>query len=625
VQLVARSTSDYVDVGQIARHFNGGGHARASAALVNDGKRDQIYDQLIGILPKYVRPIAKVAEIMSREPQLLPPDTTAQEAAEQMQRYGYEGYPIVENDRVVGLLTRTQVDRALGHKMNLAVDQLMKAGDVVIQADASVEDLQKLMTETGWGQIPVVDPETGKIIGIVTRTDLLKTLEPRKTSSGPQSVSARLENAFPRMHLELLKMVAACADQQQAALYIVGGFVRDLLLERPSLDYDLVVEGDAIQLGKTLAGKYGGRLVTHGRFGTAKWQLQDARGKLQELFGGEDGSLPETLDLVSARREFYSRPTALPTVEPGGIKLDLHRRDFTINTMALRLDGKYYGDLYDYWGGLADLRKGLVRILHSLSFVDDPTRILRAVRFEKRFDFKIEERTLELLKAALPLLDRVSGDRLRHELDSIFAEEKCIAMLSRLFALNILPAVYSEVSWDAKVEGWMRLLPGLTGNDEWAISPSDLGGYSLETSLGYIFLFGRMNQKQIADINKRLKLPGSIAKTILSFASLRAEIDSLADAPPSTVFVRLQDIPKITLFAVYLTAENDKSRALLYTFITAWAKIKPTIDGHDLRARGLSPGPEYSKILERLRAAWLDEEISSPEEENALLEKLIHG
>ena len=200
----------------------------------------------------------------------------------------------------------------------------------------------------------------------------------------------------------------------------MGGFVRDLLVERPSIDFDVVVEGDAISLGKAVSKKYGGRVATHQRFGTAKWQIADIRDRLAEKLGNEYGQkvdaceFPDTLDLVSARREFYTHPTALPTVERGSIKLDLHRRDFTINTLAMRLDGNHYGELHDYWGGLADLHTGLVRVLHSLSFVDDPTRILRAIRFEQRFGYKIGDRTLELLTAALPLLDRVSGDRLRH-------------------------------------------------------------------------------------------------------------------------------------------------------------------------------------------------------------------
>ena len=198
-------------------------------------------------------------------------------------------------------------------------------------------------------------------------------------------------------------------------LYAVGGFVRDLLLAQPNFDLDLVVEGDAIRLAQELVAATGGRLRSHRRFGTAKWILP------AEL-AGENGQLPDSLDFVTARTEFYEHPTALPTVERSSIKQDLHRRDFTINTLAVRLTPDRWGELLDFYGGREDLEDGVIRVLHSLSFVEDPTRILRAARFEQRFDFEIEPRTEELIGDALDLLDRVSAERVRHELELILAE-----------------------------------------------------------------------------------------------------------------------------------------------------------------------------------------------------------
>ncbi len=163
-------------------------------------------------------------------------------------------------------------------------------------------------------------------------------------------------SALPAARLALLKTVASQAHELHQAAYIVGGFVRDLLLDRPSQDFDVVVEGDAISLGQALSQRFGGRIVAHGRFGTAKWWIANQRDALAaSLDNGlllDARDLPESLDLISARTEFYEYPTALPTVERCSIKLDLHRRDFTINTMAVRLDGRHYGELYDYWGGL---------------------------------------------------------------------------------------------------------------------------------------------------------------------------------------------------------------------------------------------------------------------------------
>ncbi|HSF82797.1 MAG TPA: CBS domain-containing protein, partial [Anaerolineales bacterium] len=428
VQMIARSMSDSIDVGEITTLFGGGGHERAAASLIKDRELTDIKQELIKILPDMVRPVITVAQIMSREPQMLSADTPVNEALLRMQRFGYEGFPVVKDGKLVGLLTRRAVDRAIAHKLNLTAYSLMEAGEHIVYSEDSIERLQNVMTETGWGQIPVVNPNTGEIIGIVTRTDLLKTLTPQPRILLQRNLSERLEKVLPEGQLALLREAASAAFDQQAALFIVGGFVRDLLLDRPSLDFDLVVEGDAIKLARTLANKHGGRVTSHSRFGTAKWHLPEIwLSKLSHLVKtasrNNASDQLKSLDLVSARTEFYTYPTALPTVQRGSIKLDLHRRDFTINTLALRLDGNHYGELHDYWGGLTDLRQGLVRVLHSLSFVDDPTRILRAVRFEQRFDFSIEERTLQLMDEAVSLLDRVSGDRIRHELDHILIEE----------------------------------------------------------------------------------------------------------------------------------------------------------------------------------------------------------
>lgn len=630
VQLIARATTEYVDVAQLAAHFGGGGHPRAAAARIKGRPLAEVYDKLIETLPQYVHPAITVAEIMSHGPQLLEPNTPVAKAAEHMQRYGYEGYPVVEGGKVIGLLTRGAVDRAIAHKLNLKAADLMKAGEVVIHPHDSVETLQTLMTDTGWGQVPVVDPQAGHIIGIVTRTDLLKTLTPQIVRGARQNLADRLEAALPAARLALLKAVAQAARAQGAAFYIVGGFVRDLLLERPSLDYDLVVEGDAIALAKSLAKHYGGRVVTHRRFGTAKWRIAQVRLALADRLGHKAGSplspqdLPETIDLVSARREFYTHPTALPTVERGSIKLDLHRRDFTINTLALRLDGRHYGELHDYWGGLSDLHNGLIRVLHSLSFVDDPTRILRAVRFEQRFRFQIEERTLELLRAALPLLDRVSGDRIRHELNTILVEQHSQAIIGRLASLDILPAIHSDLIWDQAVSARLAALTALDPDPEWHLEVGH-GTDSLQRDLSYILWLMCLPQGSIQVVSERLRLPAALRTAISAACALLEELPALADGPVSKLVSHLETHPPLARYAVYLVAPQERLRALLQRYVSEWSGVKPVTTGHDLRARGLPPGPHYKRILERLRAAWLDGEVANLAQELALLEKLLDG
>ncbi|MBI3158716.1 MAG: CBS domain-containing protein [Chloroflexi bacterium] len=629
VQLIGRTTTDNVLMDKLMERFGGGGHRRAAAALARDTSLEDLHAEILKILPDYVQPAVTVAEIMSRGPHLLDPETPVKTAAEQMQRYGYEGYPVVERGRVVGLLTRRAVDRALSHRLNLRVRELMSAGAFTVHPGDSIEALQRRMTDSGWGQVPVADPETGAIVGIVTRTDLLKTLTPQAAESGRPNLAARLEASLPPARLALLKAAAHCAEDHGDGLYIVGGFVRDLLLERPSPDLDLVVEGDAIGLADALAARYGGKVTSHRRFGTAKWQTAGVAGQLAEALADEFGlrlaaaDLPDSLDLVSARREFYSHPTALPTVERGSIKLDLHRRDFTINTLALRLDGRHYGDLLDHWGGLTDMKSGTVRVLHSLSFVDDPTRILRAVRFEQRFDYKIGSRTLELLQNALPLLDRVSGDRLRHELTIILQEEKWEQMLRRLAELDVLEAIHPALGFNAQTRKRLAAARRAQPGPEWGLAgafdhtPQALALASLAWLLP-------LESVQAASAAGRLRLPGWLTKALLAACRLRPELDDLAGKPPSVAAARLDEAPPLALYALRLAAAKE-ARKMLDAYAQKWRSVQPLTSGHDLRARGVPAGPRYRQILAALRAAWLDGEVSSEAEETALLERLLDG
>lgn len=637
VRIVARSTSDQINVAEITAHFGGGGHERAAAALLHPtpprpgeeslSPLERIKHELVSLLPRYVRPSVTVKQLMSRRPLVLSPHTSAQEAAQLMQRYGYEGYPVVKDGRVIGLLTRRSVDRALAHKLNLTASSLMDAGEVFIHPGDPLEALQRVMTTSGWGQVPVVDPDSGKIVGIVTRTDLLKTLsEGEERLPAQQNQAARLEAALPPARLELLKAIAAQARELHQAVYIVGGFVRDLILDRPSQDFDVVVEGDAIALGNALVARYGGRIVSHARFGTAKWWVAEVREelalRLPNLRTRDAADLPVSLDLITARTEFYDYPTALPTVERGSIKLDLHRRDFTFNTMALRLDGRHYGDLYDFWGGLNDLRRGLVRVLHSLSFVDDPTRMLRAVRFEQRFGFQIDPRTLQLMEEARPLLRQVSGDRLRHELDLMLAEEAPARMLSRLQELHLLAPIHPDLHWDDdRAPALERVLHGEL-DPLWKL-PEVMGHNPIRRVLGYLVWLGLLPQENIANITARLRLPGDLTAALGEMSRLWPDLPRLDGMSPSQVVARLDSTPLPALVAVLLLNPPQAARQTIEQYLREWRGVQPSVNGNDLRTLQIKPGPSYRSILSALRTAWLDGQISSETEERALLLKLL--
>ena len=620
VQMIARSTSDNIDVSAVVANFGGGGHERAAASLIRGRSLEEVRLDLLRILPAYVRPAITVAQIMSPDPQVLEPYTPVEQAAERMRRYGYEGYPVVQNGKVVGLLTRRAVDRAISHKLNLTASSLMEAGDYSVRPDDSIEHLQRLVTETGWGQVPVVNPQSGEVIGIVTRTDLLKTLTPRQQAPGRLNLAARLEEVLPADRLALLKAIAEAAYTQHAALYIVGGFVRDLLLERPSLDFDLVVEGNAISLARALARRYGGRVTGHSRFSTAKWHLDEPGQPVLKL----PVSGLRSVDLVSARIEFYTEPSALPTVERGSIKLDLHRRDFTINTMALRLDGRHYGELHDYWGGLDDLNARLVRVLHSLSFVDDPTRILRAARFEQRCDFRIEQRTMQLLLEARPLIDRLSGDRIRHEVNHILDSPNASQILARLQELGLLKDIHPDLAWDAWLNARLTSLASLEISGEWELADDD-PDHPVKRDLSYILWLMRLPPDRAMGVAGRMKLPVVLSRKVRLASELWHDQAELVDAPPSVVASRLEDVPPLALYAMYLAAGDARLRQALQSYISSWKKVQPLIDGEGLKRRGIPPGPVYKQILGRLRDAWLDGRVTSPEQEEALLEEIFHG
>ncbi|MCZ7542637.1 MAG: hypothetical protein M5R40_03445 [Anaerolineae bacterium] len=398
-------------------------------------------------------------------------------------------------------------------------------------------------------------------------------------------------------------------------LYFVGGFVRDLLLDLPiAQDIDFVVEGEAIALVKQLTAQYGGSIRSHARFGTAKWLLSN--GQLKETPG-----LPPAIDFVTARTEFYEHPSALPTVQHSSIKQDLHRRDFTINTLAIRLAPEPFGQLLDFWGGGRDLREGLIRVLHSLSFVDDPTRMLRAARLEQRLGFLIEARTLELIDRALPLLDRVSGARLRHELEAILHEEKPEVVLTRLHRLGVLAQIHPALSADAWLTAAMRALRKARTRPVWPA----LGGYDAEwwELPGFILMTFCLSGEDRRSVVRRFRVKRSTADALEMAQALRAQLPELAQPQrPSTLASWLAPFSDAVLVAGWAAAEPT-AREQIAHYATRLRDVQPIVDGNDLKALGLKPGPAFRRILDRLRAAWLDGEVKSAEEEHELLERLI--
>ncbi len=417
------------------------------------------------------------------------------------------------------------------------------------------------------------------------------------TAPTAEALRGRLATSLRASQRERLRQVAHLAAERGWPLYIVGGFVRDLLLGLSPDDFDLVVEGDAPALARAAAGLGGGEVRVHAPFGTATWATADG----------------ETIDFATARTERYPQPAALPIIQaPATIRADLDRRDFALNAMALRLDDPHLGELVDPHGGLADLAERRVRVLHPLSFRDDPTRIFRAVRYEQRLQGRIAPETLALLPEASPALAALSADRVRHEFERIVREPHASLMLARLAELGVLPQVHAGLAWSAAETADAAVLthwpPGA-----WRLAAPP------EPEARYLaLLLRRAAPPVVAAAVERLNLGRVVGLAVREAVALRR-----AWACPSEAVAALDALSELGVLAGY--AAQPELRADLDAYLGRWRFVRPTLTGDDLIARGLTPGPHFRELLWALRAAWLDGAVTDTASEADWLVNRLAG
>lgn len=617
VQLIARSTTDAINVGQLAEYFDGGGHPRASASAIPKLSLQAIHERVWQFLNQHIQPAIRVANLMSfGEVQTVSADDKISEIITPLRRIGHEGYPVLENNKVVGLLTMRSADKALEHGLKQStVREVMNSGSITLNPDDSVNTLEEIMVSSQWGQIPVLD-NTGKLIGIVTRTDLIRywgQTHPTVAIEIPKINPVEASQTLGEANIRLVEFIADFAQSKKMYLYMVGGIVRDLLLKRPNFDIDFVLEGNAIDFAEALQAKYGGEIQSYPPFGTATWTLTE---DVAEKLGLSLSDIPHHLDFATARSELYEHPTALPTVYNSGIKLDLRRRDFTINSMAVQLSPvRAMWQILDFYGGLSDLDNGLIRVLHSLSFVDDPTRILRAVRFANRLNFEIEARTKDLIQSALPMLKRVTGERLQNELTLILNDDSPADALIQLEQLNILQSIHPQFQIPNNIRDVFDLL-AQKKYPQWG-QESDL--------LRWHILMATVNHEAIEAILEELLFAQNKISSIKKSAEILQDASEVIydDAKPSVIFKRLKPLTDEALMTVWLLADTALARQRIKTFYMSWRHIKPISDGNTLKQMGLKPSPIFREILERLQDAWLDGEVHDEEQEKVLLAKLV--
>lgn len=614
VHIVARSRLEAVDVGQITDAFGGGGHTTAASATVKDLTLIQVRDRLLKLLKERIRPLKQARDIMITPVKAIPERFTLRGAAEIMNRFNLAYLPVMRRGEMVGLITRDVVDKGIFHGLGeAAVREYMSAEFPRVAADAPLSQVQRVMVERNLGFLPVL--EGRRLRGAVTRADLLRhayeDLLKRPTffpgeerepgEAAVRNVGSLLANRLPPRVQDLLRLAGAVGDEVGAKVYAVGGFVRDLLLRHGNLDVDVVVEGDGIAFAEALARRVAGKVTSHRKFGTAVLTLPDGF----------------KLDVATARTEFYEYPAALPTVEHSSIRMDLYRRDFTINTLAVCVNPERYGDLLDFFGGQQDLRDKTLRIIHNLSFVEDPTRILRAARFEVRLGFRLSRHAEQLTANAVQmgLLEKLAGVRLSTELQLILQEARPFPILQRLQQLGVLAAIHPRLSVDATTEQrftragevltWYGLLYQETPPASWLV-------YLLTLLAG-------LKATEARAILRRVNPPARIATTVSrGLARLRAltrDFLRARELPPSRVYRWLTEASLEMVLALMARMERPELRKAIGDFLSATRRVRPILRGDDLRALGIRPGPIYRDILNSLLYARLDGHVQSRDDE----------
>jgi tRNA nucleotidyltransferase (CCA-adding enzyme) len=404
------------------------------------------------------------------------------------------------------------------------------------------------------------------------------------------NLARQIEKYLPRPLLELVKETSGQAGKLRQRVYLGGGVVRDMLLGYPNFDLDLVVEGDAVQLAQQVTETGQAKLLVHHRFGTAKLRYENF-----------------TMDLATARKETYASPGALPAVTPGTLKDDLIRRDFSINAMAISLAADDYGELVDPYQGKTDLEHRLIRVLHPGSFSDDATRILRGVRYEQRFGFEFEARTARLLKRNIPMLDTISGDRIRHELELILKEEQPELAIKRLGDLGILARISLSLKGDGQIAEKFDKARRLE-------KPTQL------PSLYFCLLIYSFNETDIEQFLVRLNIPAKLSRAMRDTLRLKTRLP-LLDKPslkPSQIYYLLREYESVAIQANTLAAESPTGRRSLQLFLTKLRHVRTVLDGEELKKLGVSPGPEMGRVLQILHKAKLDGEVRTKADEKKL-------
>ena len=593
---VTRSRTPEIDAAAIAASLGGGGHREAASAIFR-GSLDEAEQALREGLSAAAREPVRAEQVMSRPARSVGPDETVAHAMVVCQRHAQSGILVVEDGRLVGAVGREDLDKAIAHGLSHApVKGIMSSRVVSVAAAAPLGEVHDALAGSTDGRVAVLENEL--LVGVVTRSDVLRALGEHPAAEVEVEASLAAELAGLEDLQGAFEAISAVSEPYDG-VYLVGGTVRDILLGEPNFDVDVAVEGDAIALARGLADALDGRVRAHRKFGTAV-----------VLYGEED-----RVDVVTARTEFYDAPAALPSVEHATIREDLFRRDFTINAMAVSLKGEDFGRLVDPFGGRRDLEAKTIRILHNLSFIDDPTRIFRAIRYESRYAFRMDDHTQRLARGTIEmgLVGDLSSARLRDELVALLEEGDAGASILRLAELGAGAAIHPHLAADDEAVELLGRMRGLNEHYGTAIPAWRLAFAVLARHMppDEVYAWLRRLKVQRRDL-ERVAAAVTVGPRILE--RLRA-----GSAEPADVVAAADPYaPDAPLFAMAL-----EERPELDDYFRRLRNVQLEVSGSDLAALGLGESPEVGEILAELRRRKLNGLLDGRESELAAARELI--
>nr|WP_281357848.1 CBS domain-containing protein [Desulfobacter latus] len=615
VYVIARNRLHEMDVGKILGSLGGGGHSYAASAKVENQTLPQVETRLIKLIEQQIRHVRVAKKLMSSPAITITTDQSCLEAAQKMIRYNINTLLVLDSQTLeyLGYITRHVAQKTVHHKLgDQPVIDYFEPGGQSVSLSCDLAGIEQKIIDLKQRVVPVM--ENRIISGVITRTDLLNFLvehnrevvQSEKTDISDLKPRTKYVGNLLKSRLNtrirtLLSDIGNAGDTLGMEIFVVGGFVRDLMLERPIEDVDVVVEGDGIVFARYFSSIHHCRFHQHRKFNTA-------------VIIFEDGF---KVDVASARLEYYATPAALPVVENSSIKMDLARRDFTINTLAISLNAESFGTLIDYFGGVRDIKDKIIRIIHNLSFIEDPTRIFRAIKFSNRFGFRIGKVTANLIKNALNVgaVKHLSGLRVLSELKQIFSEDNPLPAVQTMADYGIDKVIHHDLKLTdttcalfrsvGKTLAWHDLLYSDDVYPRWSV-------YFMAWLHGYSFTVST----QIAD---RLMFPIKEKELLLEQRIKAAQQIRLIEKkhPVSNQQMYRWLIhfkTECLLFMLALTKKESVRKAISH-FYTHQRKTQPLIGGKDLKSLGITPGPVYSTILNKIIDEKLDGKLNTMEEE----------